>query len=116
MKKHWLWSGGAWIVLLLVSGCASARRSEPLVGPLRLEAASLVEGRQVFFNHCHQCHPGGESGLGPALNNKPLPGFLIGFQVRQGLGVMPAFSEEEISDEELDELIAYLKALRGHGS
>ncbi|MDC4226474.1 MAG: cytochrome c [Candidatus Manganitrophus sp.] len=57
--------------------------------------------------------PEGEAGLGPALNNKPLPGWMIRFQVRHGLGAMPAFSEKEISDRELDDLvIAYLKAFR----
>jgi mono/diheme cytochrome c family protein len=37
---------------------------------------------------------------------------LIRFQVRHGLGAMPAFSEKEIGDRELDDLVAYLKALR----
>lgn len=100
--------------LVLFSGCGTARRSEPLVGPMRLEEQGLIAGRQVFLLHCQQCHPGGEGGLGPALNNKPLPGFLISFQVRQGLGVMPAFSEDEISGKEMDDLVSYLKALRRH--
>ncbi|MGE5680960.1 MAG: c-type cytochrome [Bacillota bacterium] len=59
------------------------------------------------------CHPQGESGLGPALNNKGyVPSFVIKFQIRNGLGVMPSFSKERISPEELDNLIEYLKALR----
>jgi mono/diheme cytochrome c family protein len=41
-----------------------------------------------------------------------LPGGLIEFQVRNGLGVMPAFSEEQIGDAELDALVAYLMALK----
>lgn len=102
--------------LLLTSGCGSARRSEPLVGPLRLEEPELVAGRQVFSTHCQQCHPAGEGGLGPALNNKPLPEFLVRLQVRQGLGAMPAFSDEEISDNEMNDLTGYLNALRRHGS
>jgi mono/diheme cytochrome c family protein len=65
--------------------------------------------------NCHQCHPGGEAGLGPAINDKPLPGFLIRLQVRNGLGAMPAFSAQEISPDDLDDLIAHLKALRQHG-
>lgn len=63
---------------------------------------------------CNGCHPGGEAGLGPALNNKLLPGFLIKFQVRNGLGVMPSFSQDVISPEELDDLVSYLVALRHH--
>lgn len=54
----------------------------------------------------------GGAGLGPAINNKPLPGWLIRFQVRHGFGAMPAFSEKEISDGELNDVVAYLKALR----
>jgi mono/diheme cytochrome c family protein len=58
--------------------------------------------------HCHACHPGGEAGLGPALNDKPLPGLLVRLQVRTGMGAMPAFSPRELSDGELRDLIAYL--------
>ncbi len=47
-----------------------------------------------------------------ALNNKPLAGFLVRFQVRHGLGVMPSFDEERVTEEELDLLVEYLAALR----
>lgn len=99
--------------LTLLAGC-SARRSEPIAGPLELKAASpvLARGEVAFDQHCSRCHPGGESGLAPAINNKPLPGFLMKFQVRHGAGAMPAFSEEELSKEDLDALVKYLKALR----
>ena len=60
---------------------------------------------------CHQCHPGGTAGLGPAINNAPLPGGLVKAQVRNGLGAMPGFSQEQISDEELDALVAYIDEL-----
>jgi mono/diheme cytochrome c family protein len=92
----------------------SSRRSEPIVGPLLL-SPEIAEGRKIFMDHCHQCHPGGEAGLGPALNNKPLPAFAIRTQVRRGFGAMPAFHENEISEADLDALLVYLKALRRHG-
>lgn len=66
------------------------------------------------MSYCNGCHPNGEPGLGPGLNDKPLPGFMIRFQVRNGLGVMPAFPDEVISGEELDDLIEYLVELRRH--
>jgi mono/diheme cytochrome c family protein len=109
-----LWGPMLLLASIMISGCGSARRGEPLVGPLRLEETQLVSGRQVFLTHCQQCHPGGEAGLGPALNNKPLPDFLVRLQVRRGLGVMPAFSEDRISHGELEDLTAYLRALRNH--
>jgi mono/diheme cytochrome c family protein len=82
--------------------------------PLELTEEDDIHGRQVFMRFCNGCHPNGEGGLGPALNNKLLPGFLIKFQVRHGLGVMPSFSDDVISDEELDDLAGYLVALRHH--
>ena len=93
----------------------SARRSEPVVGPLPLSSPEIAEGRKVFMMHCHQCHPGGEAGLGPAINNKPLPAFAIRMQIRYGFRAMPAFYSDEISETELDALVTYLKALRRHG-
>ncbi len=105
----------AHLALLFLVACGPARRSEPLAGPLLLEDPVLVQGEQVFARHCHECHPRGEAGLGPSLNDKPLPTWLIRFQVRNGLGVMPRFSSEQISPEELDALVLYLTALRRHG-
>jgi mono/diheme cytochrome c family protein len=67
------------------------------------------------MTQCHQCHPGGEAGLGPSLNDKPLPGFMMKFQIRHGIGAMPAFSKDNVGDEDLDAVVAYVKALRRHG-
>ena len=99
-------------LILPLSGCGSARRGEPFTGVVAAPLIQLDTGRLVFMQECHRCHPGGEAGLGPSLNDKPLPGFLMQFQVRHGLGAMPGFDEERISDQHLDELIGYLQALR----
>jgi mono/diheme cytochrome c family protein len=72
----------------------------------------LREGQELESQHCHRCHPNGGTGLGPAFNNKPLPVFLMKFQVRRGLGVMPAFDRSIIPDEDLDALMTYIVALR----
>jgi mono/diheme cytochrome c family protein len=94
--------------------CGSARRSEPIMGrPFVAATDDVRRGERVFMANCHQCHPGGEAGLGPALNNKPLPGFMIALQTRAGLGAMPAFTTADISVDDLSALIAYLKARRG---
>jgi mono/diheme cytochrome c family protein len=104
-----------WIAAALVAAtaCGSPRRGEPLVGALALRGEP-ARGEQVFMQQCHACHPGGESGLGPALNNKPLPGFALRMQVRWGVGAMPGFSRDEIAPDDLDALVAYLEALRDH--
>jgi mono/diheme cytochrome c family protein len=96
----------------LLSGCGSARRSEPLKGAVTISDPRISHGRIVFMAACHRCHPGGEAGLGPALNDKPLPEFLIKTQIRAGLGAMPAFGPERLSDADVDAVIRYMKLIR----
>jgi mono/diheme cytochrome c family protein len=104
------------LALSLTAGCAgsnSARRDELVAQPMNLDNERLALGHQVFETYCNQCHPGGAAGVGPALNDKKfVPGFLIKFQVRHGMGAMPKFSARRISDADLDALVSYLKALR----
>ena len=100
--------------VVLLPACGSARRAEPITGRAPIMSGELLEGKKLFMKHCDQCHPRGEAGLAPAINNKSHPAFLVKFQVRHGLGAMPSFSEEDISDEELEKLVSYLQALRHH--
>lgn len=93
----------------------SPRRGEIFERLPSLDQPSEQRGQLVFMEHCHQCHPNGEGGLGFALNNKPLPKALIRLQVRRGFGAMPAFSEETIPDGELTDLTSYLLAIRRAG-
>jgi mono/diheme cytochrome c family protein len=102
------------LTLLAVWGCGSARRGSSVAGSLDLRDPELERGAIAYMASCHKCHPGGEAGLGPALNDKPLPRFLIRMQVRQGLGAMPSFSERELGDGRLDDLVTYLVELRRH--
>lgn len=106
------------ILLFLVSGCGSARRSEPLRGPLTLQDQAQ-RGQVVFMQNCHKCHPGGEAGVGPSINNIPLTKGLLKFRVRSrafflGVGRMPSFKKHEISKQELNDLVHYIKILKKH--
>ena len=101
--------------LMLLSACAPARRAEPIVGPMTNVEASVKRGEQLYNMHCYQCHTAGEGGLGPSLNDKPLPRFAIHLQTRHGLGVMPGFSEQQLSDRQVSDIADYLVALRHHG-
>ena len=97
----------------IVVGCALAvacatRLGETMQSSLPAHRPEEARGEQVFMARCHKCHPDGEAGLGPGINGKPLPGFLMHLQIRQGLGAMPAFGDDLISDAELDDLLAYL--------
>jgi len=80
-----------------------------------LSTAEARRGEQLFMRYCNPCHPGGEGGVGPSLNDKPAPRFLVRTQVRAGLGAMPSFSRDEIDDHALDDLLDYVFALRHHG-
>ena len=100
------------LLLVAVCGCRSPRRGEPIAGPRPVSEPALARGRTIFQQQCHHCHPGGEGGLGPTLNDKPSPAFLIKTQVRLGLGTMPGFNKDRISPEELDDLTTYMLASR----
>lgn len=101
---------------LLLGACATARKLEPLAPPIDTSDPQVARGQKVFFQHCHQCHPHGQGGLGPAIVNKPLPEFLMTFQVRHGLGAMPSFGPEKIPKPDVDALMAYIKAVRANPS
>lgn len=99
------------LIAATVAACGSARRGEPLAGAIALSPEGR-RGESLFMAHCHQCHPKGESGLGPSINDKPLPEFLIRFQVRHGLGAMPSFGPDRLSDAEVADVVRYLRELR----
>jgi len=96
-------------------GCHSVRRGEPIVGPLSSNDPAVQHGKIVFARRCDSCHPGGEGGLDPGLNDKPLPIFAMKLQVRTGVvgfGVMPSFDKHQIPSEDLDDMMRYIKAVR----
>lgn len=111
--------GLLFLTLLGLSSCGSARRTEPIRGPLTLATNDLKRGQVVFMQNCQKCHPAGEAGVGPSINNVPLTKGLIKFRVRSkafllGLGRMPSFKKHEISKAELNDLVRYLKVLKKH--
>ena len=97
--------------LTLVLAACAVRRSEPVKQKLFKPATSeIANGEKIFMAKCQKCHPGGEAGLGIALNPVPAPRFLKRFQMRHGLGVMPAFKKDEISRQELYDITSYMAA------
>jgi mono/diheme cytochrome c family protein len=92
----------------LAVGTACNRHKYPFNQTLPA-TADVQEGEKLYMQYCQKCHPDGEGGLGPSIFY--LPGFAKKFQVRHGLGVMPDFDENVISDAELNKIVAYLKAL-----
>jgi mono/diheme cytochrome c family protein len=100
--------------LAALCACATTRGSEPVRGSLAIRSEVEQHGQRVFMRECNYCHPMGDAGLGPALNNKPLPGAAVRLQVRKGMGAMPSFPEQRLSEEEVDAIVAYLLVLRRH--
>jgi mono/diheme cytochrome c family protein len=92
-----------------VAGCASERTSHELMdGRIQLSRRE-AEGERAFMRHCHECHPGGEAGVGPSVVGRPEA--LVKAQIRLGAGAMPSFDARRIPDDEVAAIAAYVSAL-----
>jgi mono/diheme cytochrome c family protein len=100
------------ISVVTVAACGIEHRGEPRAPELVPESAAVARGERLFQRFCYQCHPGGAAGVGPALNDKPLPKLAIATQIRTGVGAMPAFDETWLTDNQVDDITAYVQALR----
>lgn len=94
-----------------MSSC-SAPKTAPLAELVEMPTEKLQQGRILFNEYCATCHPGGMAGVGLGIIDKPLPKFLMKFQIRNGIGVMPAFDEKVLTDEEVDNIVDYIVYLR----
>ena len=99
------------LAVLALAACGPSRRG-PAFGTPHQFNEQEQEGRVLFMRHCNQCHPGGSGGLGPSINNKPLPKVAMRTQIRAGVGAMPAFTEQMLGDAEVDAIVDYLNALQ----
>jgi mono/diheme cytochrome c family protein len=100
--------------LLALAGCAADREPAETVA-VEMTKERLAEGRQVFVRFCQTCHPAGRTGVGPRLEGRPLPAPIVRNRVRNGMGAMPAFGTDTISDDELDSIVAYVISLSRTG-
>ncbi|MFL5732052.1 MAG: c-type cytochrome [Chloroflexia bacterium] len=80
-----------------------------------LEASpGIPRGKAVFARYCNACHPGGLRGAGPSLIEEAphLSDAQIKDSVRKGRNRMPAYDETLISNDALDDLVAYVRTLK----
>ncbi len=85
----------------------------PPIPDVQVAGADLAQGRDLFISSCAACHGPGAGGdaVGGGYVAPPLLGVdpvTVGEAIRTGPGVMPAFGPGQISDEELDDIAAYL--------
>jgi mono/diheme cytochrome c family protein len=97
---------------LFISACGVKAAPEPVTN----EQASA--GRAVFVEKsgCNRCHPGGERGLGPRLHGaefeaKHPTDETIRRQIRTGGGGMPAFTPDRLTEQQVEDVIAYIRWL-----
>jgi mono/diheme cytochrome c family protein len=110
MKKLFTALGIIALLITVISSCA-VRRAEPLTQKNFVPGDQrIANGERFYMASCDKCHPGGEGGLGPAINSNPAPQFIKRFQMRHGLGVMPSFKQTELSKKELHDISRYLRA------
>jgi mono/diheme cytochrome c family protein len=92
----------AWAVAAVAGHEAGALRQAP-------------SGRDVYVNKgCHYCHGyEGQGALptGPRLAPEPLPMDVFSNIVRRPPNVMPAYPEEVLSDEDLEQIHEYLESI-----
>lgn len=102
---------GVFLFGIRMSSC-SAPKTAPLAEVIELPTEKLQQGRVLFDEYCATCHPSGMGGVGFAIINKPLPENLIQFQIRNGIGVMPAFDEDMLTDKQVENIAEYVVYLR----
>lgn len=118
-------SGAATLLSLLLttlalSGCVMSEEMKRIESTekaqkQRAEANSTdLTGEQVFVRSCNTCHPLGKANLGPSLENLsskfPEDAALIAF-LRKGKGMMPPQTKDVLNDQEMSNLVVYLRQL-----
>lgn len=121
----------SWVSLLVltlvsIAGCShksgdtQGGSAKVTVKSAELDSESIERGREIFQRAtCQGCHPGGDNSSDPT---KPLKGAdfarkypddkSIENRVRSGApNGMPSFDKSEITDDEMEDLISYIRSL-----
>jgi mono/diheme cytochrome c family protein len=94
---------------ILVAGCLSSGALAQGTGPDMAAGKSLWEGSQT---QCRSCHGRlGEGAFGPPLSGRSLSTAEFRQAVRKPWGIMPAFTQDQVSDADLANFAAYFASL-----
>lgn len=97
--------------VLLLAACGGEQRIEAEAPDVIPATRDETHGKHLFQKFCYQCHPGGSQGLGPALDDRPLAEAAVRTQIRVGVGSMPSFDEDWLSDDQVAEIAEYVTTL-----
>ena len=97
------------IAVLLAGFAAAAWADAP--------AGDVARGQAAFMkNMCYTCHgtagQGGDRGSGPKLTPGLFPWEGFEMQVRHPRAVMPRYSQQFVSDQDLADMYAYLASMK----
>jgi len=82
-------------------------------GPLT--STDVASGETHYNQYCAGCHPGGEAGAGPLINNIAWTPAKMREQIREGEGTMPPVPESKLDAAGLEALLAYLQTMGAVG-
>ena len=79
-------------------------------------AGDASAGQRVFLVQCNACHPGAGAGIGPAVRGQQLAERYsddgsLAIVIRQGTGNMRPFPPDQLNDQQLADVVAYLRRL-----
>jgi mono/diheme cytochrome c family protein len=78
------------------------------------QRSTNLTGEQIFIRSCNTCHPSGRLGMGPSLENMDThfpTDVALKQMIRSGKGMMPAQPKTTLNDDELNNLVVYLRQL-----
>ncbi len=112
------WGGGAFdpetgVIYVNINEIPTINRLEPLAQYDPETATAPQRGEMLYGTACVFCHGPNKLGnppLYPPLTSLAKPDGEIADQIRNGKGIMPAFSQ--FSERQIDDLIAYLRSDR----
>ena len=76
-----------------------------------IASTDVDHGKELFSANCDDCHPGGDSDVGPSLIETPHTPARIRQQIREGSGRMRPFSEKRLSKDDVEAILAYLASI-----
>jgi mono/diheme cytochrome c family protein len=90
-------------------GQASSGGEAAYAGPIA--STDIAHGKEVFDNFCGDCHPDGGKDVGPSLIAAPHTPARLRKQIREGGGKMRPFSEQRLSKDDMEAILAWLASV-----